>query len=159
MGKNDYGASSWGSGWAGAAFRGGTRAASSTPGASGGRGRTVWYKEDHKSFGEFIRSAQMRAVTVEVAHDIADRARDLSPRRKKGKPKAGTEMADRFKVKAEAGLMKVDRALRVKVEVYNEARSAAPNEFGGKKNKRHRMLGRAGAAFGDFKGPNVPEEI
>lgn len=123
------------------------------------RGRVVVYREDHKSFGEFIRSDRMRKVTGEVALDIAERARDYSPRRKKGKPKAGTEMADRFKVKLEAGLIKVDRALRVKVEVYNDARSAAPNEFGGKRNKRHRMLGRAGAAFGDFKGPNVPEEI
>ena len=123
------------------------------------RGRVIVYREDHKSFGEFILSERMRDVTEEVAHDIARLAARLAPRRKKGVPPDGVSMADQFKVKREAGTMKVDRARRVKVEVYNSARSAAPNEFGGQRNQRHRMLGRAGAAFGDFKGPNTPEEI
>jgi hypothetical protein len=119
-----------------------------------GPGRRVVYREDHKSFGEFILSERMRDTVEEVAHDIADLAREFSPRRKSGTPPDGTSMADQFKVKREAGTMKVDRAFRVQVDVYNEARSAAPNEFGGRRNTRHRMLGRAGAAFGDYQGPN-----
>lgn len=109
---------------------------------------------DHKSFGQFILSDQIRDVTAEVAGDIADLAGTLAPRRTKGKPKDGTSMADRFKVNEQAGVIKVSGNLRVKVEVFNEARSAAPNEFGGKRNARHRMLGRAGARFGDFKTGN-----
>lgn len=103
-------------------------------------------------FGGFIRSEQMRDVTAEVAGDIAALAATKAPRRKdRGNVPDGTAMADQFKVNREAGMLKVSGNVRVKVEVYNEARSAAPNEFGSKRNKRHRMLGRAGAAFGDFK--------
>ena len=119
-----------------------------------GPGRRAVFRPNYKSFREMMRSEQARDVTEEVAKDIADRARDLSPRRKSGVPPEGVAMADRFKVEREAGQIKVNGALRVKVEVYNEARSAAPNEFGGKRNERHRMLGRAGAEFGDFKGPD-----
>lgn len=116
-----------------------------------GPGRRVVYRPDHVSFGEFMRSEQMRKVTVHVAKDIAGRARDYAPRRKTGIPPDGTAMADRFKVNDEAGFLKVSGNVRVKVEVFNEAPSAAPNEFGSQRNQRHRMLGRAGADFGDFK--------
>lgn len=115
------------------------------------RGEYVRFVPDHKSFGEFILSERMRDAVVEVCEDIRDVARDLAPRRKAGTVPDGTAMADRFKINREAGTMKVDRARRVKVEIYNEATSAAPNEFGNKRVKRHRMLGRAGAMFGDFK--------
>ena len=122
-----------------------------------GPGRRAVFRPDHKSFGEFILSEQVRDVTADVAHDIAAEAGRLAPRRKSGEPKEGTEMADRFHVNREAGTIKVERNVRVKVEVYNEARSAAPNEFGNKDKTgrqhtpRTRMLGRAGAMFGDFK--------
>lgn len=114
--------------------------------------RRVRFVADHKSFGEFILSDQMRDVTAEVAGDIADRARDLAPRRKsRGNVPDSVAMADRFEVNKEAGILVVAGNPRVKVEIFNEAPSAAPNEFGSKRNKRHRMLGRAGAAYGDFK--------
>lgn len=117
-----------------------------------GPGQRVAYRPDHKSFGEFMRSEQMRNVTVEVAKDIAPAAGRKAPRRKdRGEVPDGTAMADRFEVNENAGFLKVSGNIRVKVEVYNEAPSAAPNEFGGKRNKRYRMLGRAGAEFGDFK--------
>lgn len=118
------------------------------------RGRRAVFRPNHKEFGQFILSDQMRDVTAEVAVDIALLAGRFAPRRKsRGQVPDGAAMADRFRVNREAGTLKVERNLRVKVEVYNESRSAAPNEFGGKKKKhrRHRMLGRAGAAFGDFK--------
>lgn len=120
-----------------------------------GPGRRVVFRPDHSKdtgFGGFILSDQVRDVTEEVAKDIAELAGVLAPRRKdRGNVPDGTAMADRFKVNREAGTIKVSRNVRVKVEVFNEAPSAAPNEFGNKHNTRHRMLGRAGAAFGDFK--------
>lgn len=117
-----------------------------------GPGRRVVYRPNHRSFGAFIRSEQMRDVTADVADDIAAEAARLAPRRKdRGNVPDGVAMADQFKVNREAGVIKVYGNVRVMVQVYNEARSAAPNEFGSKRNKRHRMLGRAGAAFGDFK--------
>jgi hypothetical protein len=111
----------------------------------------IRYVMDNKSFGEFMRSEQMRDVTAEVANDIADEAKRLAPRRKAGSSPDGTAMADQFKVDRAAGTLRVAGNVRVMVNVYNSARSAAPNEFGSRRNKRHRMLGRAGARFGDFK--------
>jgi hypothetical protein len=113
--------------------------------------RRARYVMNNHSFGEFMRSTQVRKPVVEVAHGIARHAADHSPRRKHGVAPPGTALADRFEVKAEAGELVVNREARVKVEVFNSAASAAPNEFGNKRTKRHRMLGRAGAAYGDFK--------
>lgn len=120
------------------------------------RGQHVKYVPNHPSFGAFMRSDQMRDVTEEVANDIAQTARELSPVSKRGGDQDGRRMRDQFKVVRQAGLLKVGGNLRVKVEVINNARSAAPNEFGTSKNKRHRMLGRAGARYGDFKPEGGP---
>lgn len=125
-----------------------------------GPGRRVVFRPDHSvttGFGGFILSDDVRDVTEEVAKDIAELAGQYAPRRKSGKAPDGTAMADRFKVNRNAGTIKVSGNRRVKVEVYNESKSAAPNEFGNKDKDgtqhtpRHRMLGRAGAHFGDFK--------
>ena len=120
-----------------------------------GPGRRVVFRPDHSKdtgFGGFILSDQVRDPVEEVCEDIAKLAGKFAPRRKdRGVVPEGTAMADRFCVNREAGTLKVSGNVRVKVEVYNEAPSAAPNEFGGPRNTRHRMLGRAGAAFGDFK--------
>lgn len=120
------------------------------------RGESVRYVANRRSFGAFLRSDQMRDVTEEVAKDIAEEARTLSPVSQRGGDQDGRRMRDQFKVVRNAGLLKVGGNLRVKVEVVNDARSAAPNEFGTRKNKRHRMLGRAGAKFGDFKPDGGP---
>lgn len=119
-------------------------------------GQHAKYVPNHRSFGAFIKSDQMRDVTEEVAKDIAAVAKELSPQSTRGGVQEGLRMRDQFKVVRNAGLLKVGGNLRVKVEVVNDARSAAPNEFGTRKNKRHRMLGRAGALFGDFKPEGGP---
>lgn len=119
-------------------------------------GERVRYVPNHRSFGAFMKSDQMRDPTEEVAKDIAARAKALSPTSSRGGDQEGRRMRDRFKVVRNAGLLKVAGNLRVKAEVVNDARSAAPNEFGTRKNKRHRMLGRAGAHFGDFKPEGGP---
>lgn len=120
------------------------------------RGEHTRYVPNHRSFGAFMKSEQMRDVTADVAEDIADVAKELSPESSRGGEQDGRRMKDQFKVVREAGLMKVGGNLRVAVRVVNPARSAAPNEFGTKRNKRHRMLGRAGAMFGDFKPEGGP---
>lgn len=120
------------------------------------RSQRVRYVPNHRSFGAFMRSEQMRDVTEDVAGDIAETAKGLSPVSSRGGNQEGVRMRDQFKVVRHAGLLKVSGNLRVKVEVINDARSAAPNEFGTRNNKRHRMLGRAGAAFGDFKPEGGP---
>lgn len=119
-----------------------------------GPGRRVVFRPDHKSFGEFITSERMRGVVAQVAKDIADLAGKYAPRRKSGQVPDGAAMADSFKVNREAGTIFVGKDYpnkRVMVHVYNEKRSAAPMEFGNEHVKGHRMLGRAGAVFGDFK--------
>jgi hypothetical protein len=119
-------------------------------------GEHVKYVPNHRSFGAFMRSDQMRDVTIEVAEDIAAMAKEFSPQSKRGGDQTGRRMRDQFKVERDAGLMKVGGNLRVLVIVSNNARSAAPNEFGTRRNKRYRMLGRAGAMFGDFKPEGGP---
>ena len=113
--------------------------------------RRVVYRPNFKSFGAFMRSEQMRDVTADVANHVAHLAGQFAPRRKdRGTVPDGAAMADQFQVKREAGIVKVSGYMRVRVTVFNPARSAAPNEFGTNRNPRHRMLGRAGAVYGDF---------
>lgn len=119
-------------------------------------GERTRYVPNHRSFGAFIRSEQMRKPTAEVAEDIAALAKEYSPVSKRGGKQDGVRMRDQFRVVRNAGFMKVSGNIRVLVEIVNTARSAAPNEFGTGKNKRHRMLGRAGAWFGDFKPESGP---
>lgn len=121
-----------------------------------GRRRTL-YVPNHRSFGAFIRSDQVRDPTEEVAKDIAALA---AAKVQGGGGERTTGLHDRvrkgFKVKRNAGLMKVAGNLRVKVEVVNNADGSALLEFGGRGLRRQRMLGSAGAAFGDFKPDGGP---
>jgi hypothetical protein len=111
------------------------------------RGRRAVYRPDHKSFGAFILSEEVRDAVAEVAKDIAPVAGRLAPRSESD----GPHMADQFRVNREAGTIKVSGNVRVQVDVYNEDPAAAPNEFGTRRNERHRMLVRAAEPFGDFK--------
>lgn len=111
----------------------------------------VRYVKNHRSFGAFMRSDQMRDVTEEVANDIAKKAAKYTPTKKGGRVKERTGLHARvkggFRVKRDAGLMKVNGNLRVKVTVVNNEDGAALLEFGGRGLKRRRMLGRAGASI------------
>lgn len=110
-----------------------------------GATRHVIYVEDHESFGRFILSDQVRNPTAEAAHGIAALAATMTHK------KTG-ELASNYHVKKDAGTLKVDRNLRVKVEVFNDDPAAASEEFGNKHVgfPGHRALGRAGAVFGDL---------
>ena len=116
-------------------------------------GEHTKYVPNHRSFGAFIKSERMRDVTVEVAQDIAALAKQFSPESSRGGDQEGRRMKDQFDVVRNAGFIKVGGNVRVKVEVVNPARSAAPNEFGTSKNKPHRMLARAAMMIpgGSFK--------
>ena len=105
----------------------------------------------------------MRAVTLqqviptEAAKDIALMAASLVVRPPGAQTTRGLHERVRagFKVKRNAGIMRVAGNFRVKVEVYNNE-EAALIEFGGRGLQRQRPLGRAGAAFGDFKPEGGP---
>lgn len=122
--------------------------------------RVVVFRPDHKSFGRFILSEQMRDPVVEVCEQlIVPIAKANTPRSRGDKYARGyvPHMQDQYRVVREGGTMKVDRALRVQVLVVNDSGHAAAVEFGNRLIKRHRPLGRAGAAVGDFQPKGGPE--
>lgn len=112
----------------------------------------VWYKPNHRSFGAFMKSDQMRDVTSEAAHDIARQAKNYTPSSKGGANSEGmhTRVRNGYLVNRAAGFLKVGGNLRVKVEVINTEAESPIVEFGGRGQARIRALGRAGADFGDF---------
>ena len=123
-------------------------------------GQRAKYVPNHRSMRAFLKSDQMRDVTEDVARDIATAAGLGTPASKTGaKTHTGLHAAVKggFKVKRNAGLMKIDGNLRVRVDVVNDVDGAALVEFGARGLKRRRMLARAGAKFGDFKPEGGPE--
>lgn len=117
------------------------------------KGTRVMYKPNHRSFGAFMKSDQMRRVTVRVAMDIARVAQARTPSAKAGAEEhtgLHQRVKDGFRVRRDAGLLKVGGNLRVKVEVVNVAEEAPWVEFGTFGIPRQRMLGEAGGMFGDF---------
>lgn len=121
-------------------------------------GQRAKYVPNNRSFGAFIRSDQMRDPTIEVAQDIARAAATKVVRPGDTESTTGLHARVRkgFKVRRNAGLMKVGGNLRVKVEVFNNAEGSALIEYGGRGLARQRSLGRAGAEFGDFKPEGGP---
>lgn len=119
------------------------------------KGRRVMYKPNHSSFGAFIRSDQMRRATVKVAMDIAHVAQQRTPSSLPG-AKEHTGLHQRVKegfsvVETPTPRnLKVGGNLRVVVQVVNKAKGSALVEFGANGLPRQRMLGAAGAIFGDF---------
>lgn len=119
------------------------------------KGARVMYKPNHRSFGAFIRSEQMRRVTVRVAMDIARAAQARTP---SSKPNADEHtglhqrVKDGFRVKKVPvpKNLKIGGNLRVNVMVVNDVDGSALVEFGANGVPRQRMLGGAGADFGDF---------
>lgn len=108
------------------------------------------YGQDVESFGAFMLSEQVRKPVTEVAQAIADLARATSAR-DDSKPD-GEAMADKWSVEKHAGTRLINRALRVRVDVYNPDIAASAQEFGSgpRRSQRTRVLGRAAARFGDF---------
>ena len=117
------------------------------------RGETLRYVPNHRSFGAFMRSEQMRDVTAQVASDISIAAEAQTPSQGvAAREHTGlhARVKSGFRIKRNSGLLKVDGNLRVRVLVVNDVDGAALVEFGAPGVFRQRMLGRAGARFGDF---------
>jgi hypothetical protein len=106
------------------------------------------FKPDYRAFHRFATSDQMLKPVYEAGHDVREIASQLAPR----SDGPGPHYADEFKVNASAGTVKIGRFSRIIVEVVNENKAAAPNEFGNKNNKAQHPLGRAGAMVGDYRG-------
>lgn len=102
------------------------------------------YRPNRDGFGAFMVSQQMQKPVTEIAEAIAvDAAADA--------PKKTGALAAGFEARPTAPTV-VNGAARVSAEVRNEDPAAAPNEFGGKRNKANRTLGRAAAKYGDVRG-------
>lgn len=120
-------------------------------------GKHTKYVPNRRSFGAFMRSDQVRDATENAAKDIAVLAAANVKNQGDAEDHRGLHARVRsgFKVKRNAGLIKVGGNLRVKVLVTGVEGSALL-EFGARSLPRQRMLGRAGAAFGDFKPEGGP---
>lgn len=117
------------------------------------RRRRLTYKPNHRSFGEFMVSEQMRDVTADVAADIAAMASMMTPSSKPGAQEhtgLHRRVKSGFRVVRAAGTVTISGNPRVLVQVVNEADGAALVEFGARGVPRQRMLGTAGSYFGDY---------
>lgn len=117
-----------------------------------GPGRRVVFRPDHSQgtgFGGFIRSDQVRDPTAAIAQEIA-KAVGAASARSEG---PGPHMADLWKVKKNAGLVKVAGNIRVRVDVFNPDIAAAAQEFGAgpRRGQRRGTLRRIASQWGDFK--------
>ena len=106
------------------------------------------YKPNHKEFGEFILSEQARRPAIEAAQHIAEIARARAPRGEG----PGPHMADQYKVNENPAPVVLAGNPRAGAEVFNEDINATRNEFGNKRTKAHRTLGKAGAEVGEMRG-------
>ena len=114
------------------------------------RGQRSVYVANHGSMAAFLVSKQVRDATENVANDIATLAKALTP---VGDGDNGVHLRDQFKVIRNGGVQAVGAFgnVRARVTIMNPSPYAASHEFGGKNNSKSRMLGRAGAFFGDLK--------
>jgi hypothetical protein len=104
------------------------------------------YKPDHKSFGQYMVSAEAREAPVAVAKDIVA----LLSTTVKRSSRPGEHLADSYRVNDQSAPVTIDGNPRVGAEVYSNHPGAAPEEFGGRggsKNKAKRWLGKAGAVY------------
>jgi hypothetical protein len=103
------------------------------------------YNPDHKGMQEFMLSEQARQPCVEVAEAIVERLRGTVKRSKREDPDG--HLADSYKVNKNPAPVTLGEAPRVGAEVYSEHPAAAAEEFGGKRNKPRRWLGKVGNKY------------
>ena len=106
------------------------------------------YKPNHKEFGAYMMSEEARKAPIEVAKQIVEDLRVSVKRSTRDHP----HLADSYRVNAESGPVVFDGNPRVGAEVYSDHPAAAPEEFGGSKNRSNRWLGRVGAKYHVAKG-------
>lgn len=111
-----------------------------------GSGR-AWYRPNHRSFGAFMKSEQMRDVTAEVAEDIGQLAAATQPAPSETDPE---RTGSTYTVQRESGLVKVAGNLRVRVDINGDGPGVERAEFGGSRWTRFRTLAAAASKFGDW---------
>lgn len=105
------------------------------------------YVPDHKGFGAFMLSLQMQKPITQIAEAVkADGIENT--------PEATGAMKSSYEVN-EIDPVVVNRSPRVASEVRNRNAAAPAVEFGGKRNKAVRPLGRAAARHGDTRGADL----
>lgn len=104
------------------------------------------YKPDHAGMQAFMLSDQARQPCIEVAERIVA---DLAVKVKRSKGTGGVDghLADSYKVNKNPAPVTLGEAPRAGAEVYSDHPAAAPEEFGGKKNRPRRWLGKAGNRY------------
>ena len=114
------------------------------------------YHPDHTSFGRFILSRQARQPAMKAAQDIAAIARRIAPKGKHEGSGDPTPFSARFKVVRQiepwvnTGTGPPNPRAIARVE--NDSPHAAALEFGNRRTKKHRTLGKAGAMVGEWRG-------
>jgi hypothetical protein len=106
------------------------------------------YKPNNKEFGQYMVSEEARQAPIDVAKDIATLLRITVKR----SSRPGDHLADSYQVNESPPPVVIDGNPRVGAEVYSDHPGAAPDEFGGVRNKPKRWLGKTGAIFHVGKG-------
>jgi hypothetical protein len=107
--------------------------------------RRTGYKPDHKSFGAFMLSEQARDPAVEAAHNIVILAQSRA-----GKDSGKT--AESYKVNENPPPVTLQGNPRATADVYSDHINATRIEFGNKRTKAQRPLGKSGAEIGEMRG-------
>jgi hypothetical protein len=107
------------------------------------------YKPNHRSFGEFMLSQQIRKPVREIAELIKTDA-------VAGTPVRTGELAGSYEVNDVTPVVAGGNP-RAAYEVRNSDPAAVPQEFGNKHVRGHRMLGKAASKFGDQRGEGVTD--
>ncbi len=103
------------------------------------------YKPDHESFGRFLLSEQARDPAVEAAHNIVTLAQMRA-----GKDTGKT--AESYKVNENPPPVTLQGNPRATADVYSDDINATRIEFGNKRTRAQRPLGKAGAEIGEMRG-------
>lgn len=103
------------------------------------------YKPNHKDMALFMNSEQARKPAIEVAQAIVA---DLkSTVKRSASEDSDGHLADSFEVNRTTPAVEIGGNPRVGAEVFSSHPAAAPEEFGGRRNRARRWLGKAGAKF------------
>lgn len=102
------------------------------------------YKPDHRGIGRFMVSEQARRPAIRIAHKIV-------PVAKADTPVQDGVLINSYEVdERPPNVFVLPGGYRSVAKVVNTAPHAAAVEFGNKRSRARRMLGRAAARFGDY---------
>jgi hypothetical protein len=106
------------------------------------------YVPDHKDFGRYMMSDEARQAPIAVARDIVA---ELAVTVKRS-TRPGPHLADSYEVDEHSEPVILDGNPRVGAAVISDHPGAAPEEFGGARNRKNRWMGKVGAKYHVAKG-------